>query len=188
MNDTDKKADEVIIRELVKAEEEAALARFRANRFQERLNEKLGTADAQPTLPSFFHAIPRPVWISATALLLVAGTLLSLRPFKAPASNGTMTVASFLRQLPGMQVIEKTPQISEFSFPPGSALGEEINAALSGPNAQPGAVPTLGRNSAFITIDPKIKPMGLEELYNILIVNKSVEHVLLDASQKTKEG
>jgi hypothetical protein len=188
MNDADKKAAEVVIRYLIKAEEEAALGRFRTSRFPERLGENLRTRGTQPGRPAFFPAISRPIWISAAALLLVAGTLLSLRPFKAPASNGTMTVASFLRQLPGMQVIEKTPQISEFSFPPGSALGEEINAALSGPNAQPGAVPTLGRDSAFIMIDPKIKPMGLEELYNILIVNKSVERVLLDASQKTKEG
>jgi hypothetical protein len=187
MNDEEGNKDEVLVRQIVEAEAKAALARFRAGRFQERLNEKLGTADAQPARPSFFRAVPRPIWISAAALVLVGAALLGLRLPRAPASNGAMTVASFLRRLPLMQAMEKTPQISEFSALPGSPLGEKIHAALSRPNAQPGASNGL-RSRAFKSINLDTKPMDLEELYDILIGKKSVERVLTDAALKTKEG
>jgi hypothetical protein len=189
MNDADNKADEVIIRELVKAEEEAAMASFRTGHFRERLEETLRAADGPPSRQPLLRSVPRPVWVSAAALMLATGALLSLWLFRPPASDGSLTVASFLRQLPLMQAIEKAPsQIAEFSSLPGSILEKKIIAALSGPDAQPGVAPTGGRNGAFMTINPETRPMGLEELYNILIVNKSVERVLTDASQKTKEG
>jgi hypothetical protein len=189
MGKPERKTEDDAIRELIEAEEKPALDRFRASHFEERLEQRIKSASGPARRPSLSRAIPRPVWVLLAALILLGGALLTFRFRRTPASDGRAAVEAALRQLPGMQAIEKEPRpVSDLSSPPTSLLEKGIIAALSSPNVQSGAAPIPRRNRGFVAINPRREPLDLEELYNILVVNKSVERVLTLISQKSKEG
>lgn len=188
MSKDDGKKDDVTIGELVRAEEEAALARLRASGFRERLDERIRSSAAPASRSSLFRGVPRAVWVSAAALATVGGALFMLRLLRTPAPDGRATVEDFLLRLPGIQGIEnRLPAPSDVAMPM-SSFDRAISDVLSSPAAGPGRVRAVREGRGFSSIDPLAKPLGLQELYEILVANKSVERVLNAISQKTKEG
>lgn len=189
MSNVDEKKDIEIFRELIEAEESKALAKFRASQFRERLEDRISSAPASSPRPSLFQVIPRLFWVSLIILLIVGLMEIILVRLRAPAPGGRAAVEAVLRQLPGMRALENQARAaSGLSSLPLSSLERGITSILSNPKASAGAATVPARNQGFSAINPKKVPMDLWELYNMLILDKSVEHVLTAFSQKTKEG
>jgi hypothetical protein len=189
MTKRDKNKDEAKIRELIEAEEIAALERFRSSHFPERLVIEIRSAAMLLSRPSPFRAIQRPIWISAAvAVLLGSAALLSLlrRP---PAPNGSLIVENFLRKLPGIKAIENRPETLPAASPVTvSFLDKALAAFMANPQTSLSASPDPRHQRGFASIDPKAEPMDLRDIYDILIINKSVERVLTAIFERTKEG
>jgi len=189
MTDVDEKKDVETFRELVEAEESKALAEFRASHFRERLEDRISSAAASSPRPSLFQVIPRPVWVSSAMLIILGVAAIILLHLRAPAPDDRAAVEALLRQLPGLYAVENQVRVvPDLSSLPLSPLEKGIASILSNPSASSGATPLPGQNQGFSTINPKKVPMDLQKLYNILIMDKSVERVLTAVSQKTKEG
>jgi hypothetical protein len=188
MTGNGKKNNSGIIEELIDAEEKVALAKFRSGRFLERLEERIESAAPPAVRPYLFRGVPRAVWVSAATLAIVGGALFMLRLLRTPAPGGSAVVESYLRRLPGIQAIETRPRAFSETPLPMSSFDRAISDVLSSPAAGPGRVRAVREGRGFSSIDPLAKPLGLQELYEILVANKSVERVLAGISQKTKEG
>ncbi len=188
MTRADKKNEEETIKELIEAETESGLTQFRASEFRTRLQKRIPSASTTPFRSSFFRLIPRPVWVSM-AVLFLFGALLTYRFLRAPEPKASLTVENFLRQLPGMQAIEKEPrQLYDLVSRPTSYFENGFAVVISNPHAQSSGEIIPRPDHGFLAINLKTEPMHLEELYGILILNKSVERVLTAISHKTKEG
>jgi len=184
MTGRDKKSDADAIREIIEAEEAKALVRFRSSRFGERLKKSLAEQAARPFRPARVCPALRPVWISLAALIvLAAAAAWLLRPRPRVMHGG-----AFFHGLPGLQAIENPP-LPFTSAPslPGSLTEKDIAFVLSGPLGSDGRRdPEQSRGVSDIKPGPEA--LGLERVYEILIIDKSVERVLADISLKTKEG
>lgn len=122
-------------------------------------------------------------------LIILGVAAIILLRLRAPAPDDRAAVEALLRQLPGLRAVENQVRVvSDLSSLPMSPLEKGIAGIFSNPNASSGATPLPGHNQGFSAINPKKVPMDLQKLYNILIMNKSVERVLTAVSQKTKEG
>jgi len=189
MSDADEKKDVEAFRELVEAEESKALAEFRAGHFRERLEDRISSAAGSSPRPSLFQVIPRPVWVSLAILIVLGATAIILWRSRAPAREDRAAVEALLRQLPGLHAVENQVRVvSDLRPLPMSPLEKGIASIFSNPNASSGVTPLPGQNQGFSAINLKKVPMDLQKLYNILIMDRSVEHVLTAVSQKTKEG
>jgi len=189
MTDVDEKKVVENFRELVEAEESRALAKFRASHFRERLEDRISSAAASSPRPSLFQVIPRPVWVSSAMLIILGVAAIILLHLRAPAPDDRAAVEALLRQLPGLHAVENQVRMdSDLSLLPLSPLEKGIANIFSKPNASFWATPLPGQNQGFSAINPKKLPMDLQKLYNILIMEKSVERVLTAVCQKTKEG
>jgi hypothetical protein len=186
MDDEGRKTDESVIRDVVSAEEEAALSRFRTGRFGERLEGRLRSERAPTSHPFILGSIRRLAWVSAAALLLVAATLISVRLLRKPAPDGSLVVLSFLRQLPGIQSIENRPRTPWDASPALSTpLGRVVSGLFPGQTGSSGAPRLSEQGKGLLCINSGAEPMGLQELYDILVTDKSVERVLMIVFQKT---
>jgi hypothetical protein len=190
MREPEIKRDENAIRELIEVQEKEALARFRAGHFRERLEKRIQQTGAQTSRPSLLQAFPSPVWVSLALLALLGGALLTQRfLLRAPVPVARLSIEHFLRQLPGMQAIEKQPR--ELSGPkalPPSFLEKLIADALTSPAHSAKVTP---KPSPYRHVSPNSKPAGpqsLRQIYDILLIDKAVERVLTELYEKTKEG
>lgn len=189
MADLDQKNDGDMISELIAAEEKDALARFRASRFEDRLRNRIKMDRAQPSRPSALRAALRPVWISAAVLVVLGSAALIFLRSRPPAPARVMSVENVLRLLPGIQAIEKQkPGGLDIAPLSGSPLDQSIAAVLSSRIRPDAGSPALDRHPAPPSFDPARKPLDLQELYDLLIMNKSIERVLTLVSPKPKEG
>lgn len=189
MTDPERRHDGDLISDLIAAEEEDALARCRATHFEDRLRGKIAAGLALPSRPRAFRAALRPVWISALALAVLGSLVFVFLPHRPGVSRSAMTVESALRQLPGIQAIEKQePGDLDMISLSDSPLDQSIARVLS-TGIRPDETPPAGdRHSAVPSFDPDKKPLDLQELYDLLMMNKSVERVLTLVSSKPKEG
>ncbi|OGD18404.1 MAG: hypothetical protein A2W03_06755 [Candidatus Aminicenantes bacterium RBG_16_63_16] len=188
MTGRDSNGDANIIREIVEADERRALDRFRSNRFAERLKKSLADPAARTLRPEGFRPALRPVWGSLAILIVMAAAAVWLLRPRTRAITGGAVVEAFLHGLPGLQAIENPPRpLSAVSPGPGSLFEKNIAAVLSGPPGS-SASPGSSRSRELSAVKPGSQPLGLERVYEILIIDKSVERVLTDLSPKTKEG
>lgn len=188
MTGRDRNGDADTIREVVEADERRALDRFRSSRFDERLKKSLADPAARPLRPEGFRPALRPVWVSLAILIaMAAGAVWLLRP-RTRAINGGTVVEAFLHGLPGLQAIEHpAPSMGSVSPAPGSPLERNIAAVISVPIGSPTS-PVSPRSREFSAIKPGSEPLGLKRIYEILIIDRSVERVLADIWLKAKEG
>ncbi len=176
------------IREIVEADEQRALDRFRSRRFDERLKKSLADPAANPPRPEGFRPVLWPALVSLAVLIVMAAAAFWLLRPRARAGHGGAVVEAFLHGLPGLQAIEHpAPSRRVVSAAPGSPLERNIAAVISVPIAT-STLPGSPRDREFSAIKPGSEPLGLERVYEILIIDKSVERVLTDLSPKTKEG
>jgi hypothetical protein len=188
MTGRDMNNDADTIREIVGAEEEKALVRFRSSGFGERLKQSLAEHSAAPPRPARFRQVLRPVWISLAVLIVLAAAAAWLLRPRAGAAHGGAVIEALFHGLPGLQAIENPPPpLNAVSPVPGSPLERSIASVLSGPVESSGS-PGSPRSREYSTIKPDAKPLGLERVFEILVVDRSVERVLADISTKAKEG
>jgi hypothetical protein len=188
MTGRDRNDDADTIKEIVEAEERRALDRFRSNRFGERLKKSLADQAARPFRPEGFRSVLRPALVSLAILIVMAAAAVWLLRPRTRAITGGAAIEAFLHGLPGLQAIENPPRpLSVVSPVPGSPLEKSIATVLSGPS-ESSASPGSSRSREFSAIKPGSEPLGLERVYEILVIDKSVERVLTDISLKTKEG
>lgn len=170
-----KTADETIGK-LIRAEEEDALARFRAIDFgtavQQRI-EETRRPEAEPRIASIRR---RPAWagLAAAFAIAAAGVIMLLRP--APGSELIRSIESVLRSTTLGEKREALPSSSR-PIPGGSpAPGAVTFGAL--------IADRLGASSAPSPDDgakekpESVRPLSLEEIYKIAIVDRSIERVL----------
>lgn len=188
MTGRDLKNDADRIGEIIGAEEEQALARFRSSRFGERLKRALEEQPAASPLTARAPSVLRPVWISLAVLAALAAAATWLFRPRSPALVSGGAVEALFHGLPGFQAIENPPPpLSAGSGDSGSPLERNIAFVLGGP-ARPEGKRSHERGGGHSLVTPRPEPLGLERVYEILIIDKSVERVLADLSPKTKEG
>lgn len=189
MADLEKKNDGGLISELIAAEEGDALSKFRASHFEDRLRRRIKVDLAQPSRPPALRAALRPVWISAAVLIVLGGAALVVLRSRIPAPQSAVTVENALRLLPGIRAIEEQwPRRVDIAPLPSSSLDQSIAAVLSTGIKLDGTPPIPDRHPAARSFDPDRKPLDLQELYELLMMNKSIERVLTLVSSKPKEG
>jgi len=176
-DDTDFRNDPIA--ELIEAETQGALSKFLAEDFEAKVRARI------PAVPSRKRSVltPRrralPAWIAAAALILVGVALLLLPPEKKQGPQMASTIEHLLRQAPGMGgVIDLAAarlQVEEDRFSPAeSAI---VSALLAG--RQSAAAPRKSAPKTKSSDEAKRpRPLGLEEMYKILFIDKSVERVL----------
>ncbi len=187
MNAQKKTAEPDAIKEIIEAEEARALTRFRSSRFGERLQRRIADQAAKSPVAGGSPSVLRPVWVSfAVLVILAAAAVWLLRP-RPQAIPGGAAVAAALHGQPGLVAIENPPLPLAGASPlPASPFERDMTSVLSVSKGTGG--PGSARGRGFTAIDPEAEPLGLRRVYEILVIDRSVERVLMDISQKTKEG
>jgi len=166
------------IEDLIAAEEKEALARFRAGDFRAHIENKLKSAADQKRPPFHSRLVIQPVWAGAAVLIILGTAILPRILNQRPRPDFAPAVENVLRLMPGFQAIEGFVRLpSEMRASPASSWEKTIADALS--RASPGVSPNQGRTPEPRTGQlPGTRPLGLEELYRLLFMEKSVERVL----------
>jgi hypothetical protein len=164
---------------LIRAEENAALARFRAKDFEANVRRRIGDASQGETERPFCRIMARPAWITVAGgiLLIAVGFIVFRRP--APKPDLARSIEDILRLAPGIEALEA-------GF---SAGGRALEATAAAPDAnklaaliawsmRSGAAPSAGSNEAVPRKPREMRPLDLEEVYQILFIDKSIERVL----------
>jgi hypothetical protein len=100
-----------------------------------------------------------------------------------------MTVENALRHLSGIQAIEKRELgVLDITVLSDYRLDQSIAVVLSRGIRLEDTPPAGDRHSRLPSFDPDKKPLDLQELYDLLMMNKSVERVLTLVTSKSKEG
>lgn len=193
------------VRELIEAEEREALARFRDSRFGDRLKARLDNHEVPAIRPAPPGPAFRPVWVSLAVLVAIAAAAIwLLRPLSRPPLSGPLAVAAALHRSPGLRAIESgdvesgdVPQgdtlrqarVSPWGTSPRGAtpLENDIASVLSRAARISAATPRP-EQPVLAPLEPLRPPLGLRKVYEILVIDRSVERVLSNISQKTKEG
>jgi len=191
MTGIDENAVDRVMNELIEAEGKAALAKFHSSRFEDRLERRIRAVSARPRRAAIFRAVPRPAWIPLAVLILIGGVAMALLLRRNPGVDGRTAIEAALRRMPVMLDIESAKKfrpVSGFASPPSSTVEKRIAAVLARSAEKPGAPDAPRRAEGFPPIKSLTKPMDLEELYGILVIDRSVERVLTAISPIAKEG
>lgn len=185
-----KTAEPDSIKETIEAEEDGALTKFRSSRFGERLQRRIADQAATSPVAAGYHSALRPVWVSLAVLVILAAAAVWLLRARQQTIPGAAPVEAALHGLPGLEAIENPPRpLPRASSPTASPFEMDVTSVLSFSRGT-GRAPTPGsaRDRGFSAIDPASEPLGLRRVYEILVIDRSVERVLSDISTKTKEG
>jgi hypothetical protein len=166
------------LEDLIAAEEKEALARFRAGDFRSRIENRLKSAAGQKRPPFHSRRIIRPAWAGAAALIILGTAILPRILHQRPRPDFAPSVESVLRLMPGFQAIEGSAALSsEMRVSTASSWEKTIADALSRRSA--GVSLSQGRTPESRAGQIRRgRPLGLEEIYKILFMEKSVERVL----------
>jgi len=169
-----------LIDRLVAAESNDALAEFRTKDFAAAVRMKIATSSPpRKRRFAFLGAVPLPARIAGAAAVLVGVALLLSPPGKKQGSQMTSAIEDLLRQAPVSQEVEspaaKRSRVEKDRVSPAETA---IVAALlawkqSAAAAQESVPETKPSGEA-----KRLRPLGLEEMYKILFIDKSVERVL----------
>lgn len=169
-----------VIDHLIAAETESALDKFRGGDFAGRVRRKIDTGPPPRRRRfAFLGAVPRAAWVAMTAAVLVGAALLLFPPEKKQRSQIASTIEDFLRQAPVSQEVEspaaKRPRAEEDRVSPAETA--IVTALLAGKQSASAALKSApGPKSSGEA--KRLRPLGLEEMYKILFIDKSVERVL----------
>jgi hypothetical protein len=164
---------------LIRAEESAALARFRAGDFEADVRKRIAGAPRVERERPFGRILARPAWIAIAAgiLLIAVGLALFRRP--APKPDLARSIEDILRLAPEIDTLE-----AGFSAggraPEATAVAPEADnlAALIARSRSFGEARSSGRGES-VPRKREIRPLSLEEIYRIVSVDKSIERVLM---------
>jgi len=164
---------------LIRAEENAALARFRAGDFEAEVRKRIGRARRVKPERPFGRILARPAWIAAAGgmLLIAVGFALLRRP--APKPDLARSIEGIFRMAPEIDALEAGSS-AHIRIPEATAAAPDANnlAALIAGSMSSGAARSAGQGDAAPRKPRGTRPLSLEEIYRIVSVDKSIERVL----------
>jgi len=164
---------------LIRAEESAALARFRSEDFESHVRRRITVSPKEKARP-FGRMLARPVWIAAAGGILLIAVGISLLRRPAPKPDLARSIEGILRLAPDFRALEvglgarSRGSEAAAAAPDASNLAALIVGGMSSAatrSAEPGA--EVMRKSR------ETRPLSLEEIYRIVTVDKSIERVLM---------
>lgn len=179
MSDRVQDSKQLSIEGLIDVEVSAALAKFRSGDFDAAVRKNIGEMKIQKSGISPSRGLRRPVWIAAGLGLLAGILTLTILFQKSPRPDMAQAIKNALQRAPGILALERHPSerlLAREEIP--SFLNNEIQSALrlrrrkpaqAGPSEEDAATPGKIQN---------LRPLTLEEIYKILVIDKSVERVL----------
>ena len=170
-----------LIDRLVAAESNDALAEFRTKDFAAAVRKKMAAGPPpRKRRFAFLGAVPRPARIAGVAALIFIGVaLLLLPPGKKQERLMASTIESLLLHAPGGGEVEapgalRSPEDAPTPSPTESAI---VRAILAGKESA-SAVAKSGPDARVPAPAKRPRPLGWEEMYKILFIDKTVERVL----------
>jgi hypothetical protein len=167
--------DERIISETVAAEESAALARFRASDFEGSVRRRLARSGAVEARRPLFPSITPAGW-GAIAGGLAACALIAALLLPPPAELADIgdQIARCLETNPGVlsQGWEAGPSTGTDPAVEPSRLSSILTGLMGDRSPDPGAPAAPAPRRSFG------RPLSLEEMFKILVIDRSVERAL----------
>jgi len=191
MNNDNRESQPDPIKRLIADEEAAALAEFRTKDFSALVQRRIAkeARDGRKRRASFFGRLLRPAAIAAAAALVCAVVVFLVLPRGSSSNETAAMIQRVLLGMPGLQPPDRrTPTDSEaagvsggaFSFSFAAVLAAAHGEITGGERGRAGSSPPGGERRA--------PHLSLQEKYEILIIEKSVERVLTQLANKFKEG
>jgi hypothetical protein len=169
-----------VIEQVIAAETERALARFRTKDFAADVQKRIA-AGSPPKKRRFriLGAVPRPVWIAFAVAIVAGAGLLLLSPGRKQRPQMASTIERLLLHLPDWDKAESPsdlPRDDEAGV--FSPMQTAIVQALLAGRKSAAATPPAFQEAKPAGEVKRLPPLGLEEMYKILFIDKSVERVL----------
>lgn len=165
---------------LIRAEENAALARFRAGDFESNVRRRIADAPRAETEHPFGRILARPFWIAVAGgiLLIAVGVAVFRRP--APKPDLARSIEDILRLAPGIEALE-AGLLARSRVPEEAAVAPDTDnlAALIAGSLSSGAARSAEHGNAVPRRPRETRPLSLEEIFRIVSVDKSIERVLM---------
>ncbi len=178
MSDRGRDSKQESIERLIDAEIHAALAEFRSGHFEADVRKKIRGMGTIKKGIHFAGGFRRPVWIAAGLVLLAGAIMLTLLFHRTPRPAMARAVEAVLQQAPGIAALEYrlSQRNQEAKEIIASPMNSQIQTVLWQRGLNSGAAPddSLSRPKA----GRGTRPMTLEEMYKILVIDKTVERVL----------
>jgi hypothetical protein len=191
MNNDNRESRPDAIDRLISDEEAKALAEFRTKDFPALVGRRIaeGSRIGRWRRAPFSGRLLRPAAIAAAAALVCVVVAFLILPRGSSSGGVAAMIQKALLGMPGLQALDGTAAIdSEAAGVSGGASPDSFAAVLAaareeiaaGERARTGSSPPGGERRA-----PRL---SLQEKYEILIIEKSVERVLTQLANKFKEG
>jgi hypothetical protein len=176
MGERDDRETHELIREIIGAEEKDALARFRGSGFEAKVRAKLAAAPAAGRGRARIFGLSPAAWGGlaggAAACALIAALLLP-----RPATGGDIgaRIALVLARNPG--VFHQDAGTAGGAEPAGmpSSLSVILTGIVAGRESDAG--PAVKEAAATVRRKAE-RPLSLEEMFKILVIDRSVERAL----------
>jgi hypothetical protein len=191
MNNDNRESRPDPIERLIADEEAAALAEFRTQDFPALVQRRIAkeARDGRKHRASFFGRLLRPGIAAAAAALVCAVVVFLVLPRGSSSNETAAMIQRALLGMPGLQPLDRPAAAdseaagdsggaSSFSF--AAVLAAAHGEITAGERGRAGSSPPGGEGRA-----PRL---SLQEKYEILIIEKSVERVLTQLANKFKEG
>lgn len=177
-----------IIEKLIAEEKEVALRRFRAGDFSSRVRALTQAKRKGRSLSSLRLRIPLAAWGGAALLVVLGIIAFFIFTPRTPQTSATQTIENFLRQTPAVQGLTRSQEFSTKEVETGaSRFKESIVMALSSSGRNQLSEKTGQDKLVPDSRSPQMPHLDLENMYRILIREKSIERVLSLSLKKLEE-
>jgi hypothetical protein len=179
MNKRSAGIEKTSVESLIESEEKAGLARFRSGDFEADVRKRIeATATRKGDIPAA-RQLPRPAWLVVAGCVLAAGLALVFLLPTSPRPDIARTIEKALAQGTEIQalwdVTSKQAQAGDELAPlPNKTIMTAVTYLIQNASLEknPASAPSPAGSK------PAVRPLGLEGIYKILIIDKSVERVL----------
>jgi hypothetical protein len=168
MTTDDFKRQDDLIERLITAEADEALEKFRSGDFAEKVRTRIESVELPPK-KRFAPLSGRfwPTWAAIAGGIVIAAAVLFWSKATGPGPDMAAVIESFIRLEPAVRAVE-----SPAPSPPAI-----VSALLAGRQSAIPPKRTAPDANAPVRVG-RPAPLGLEEMYKILFVDKSIERVL----------
>jgi len=169
---------------LIDAEVDSALAKFRSGRFEADVRKRIDDTAVPAAAGKRSRSRFRAAWIGAAAGLAAASAAILILFPRTPGPAMVQAIGIFLRQTPGIAALESRDlagrEARESTIP--SPMNVRIQEALAAGHRQSEETPLSPTEPSDSQEGRKVRLMTIEEIYKILIIDKSIERVLAHLS------
>jgi hypothetical protein len=188
MTNDDRESRPDAIERLIADEDAEALVEFRTRDFPDLVERRIAEAGRRRR-PAFSGRFLRPVTVVAAAVLACAVIAYLVLPHGSSVNESAAMIQRALQGMPGLQPPDKA---AAGDADAGSASGSASPLSFAAVLASAYGEITAGEREGAGASDPagerRAPRLSLREKYKILIIEKSVERVLAQLTNKFKEG